>query len=317
MAHGHDPRWKELIREVAFELVQLVDGELAARIERMVVGAEPGRSMVLEILPTEVFAGGPRGRALRVDLAAAARGLGEPAPRVVLHVEIELRYRSGQEARFFLYNRLLAQREGSPVLTLVLYLHGGPPGLGCAEHVERLLGEEVCRFRYRSFGLSRLPAEDYLARPEPLAWALAALMRPRSGDRRALRRACLSRIAGAPRLSDSLRFRLFECVANYLELDGRAEEEFEALLVAEAGEEAREMARTLRQALIEEGIEEGKQRGVQEGMREVLRRLLARRFGPLSPGVASRLDEIHSTEELAGLAERVIHARSLTELGLA
>jgi hypothetical protein len=171
------------------------------------------------------------------------------------------------------------------------------------------MGEEVCRFQYRAFGLSRLPAEDYLARPEPLAWALASLMRPRSGDRRALRRACLARIAGARRLSDSLRFRLFECVANYLELDGGAEEEFEALLPAEAGEEARTMARTLRQALIEEGR--------QRGMRDVLGRLLVQRFGPLSPSIASRLEAIHSTEELEGLAERVIQARSLAELGLA
>jgi hypothetical protein len=175
------------------------------------------------------------------------------------------------------------------------------------------MGEEVCRFRYRSFGLSRLPAEDYLARPEPLAWVLAALMRPGSGDRRALRRACLARIAGAPGLSDSLRFRLFECVANYLELDGGAEDEFEALLPAEAGEETRKMARTLRQALIEEGIEEGMQRGI----REVLRRQLERRFGPLSQRVSSQLAAIRSTEELEGLAERVIQARSLAELGLA
>ena len=180
----------------------------------------------------------------------------------------------------------------------------------------RELGE-VCRFRFRSFGLSRLPAEDYLARPEPLAWALASLMRPQSGDRRALRRACLARIAGEPGLSDSLRFRLFECVANYLELDGRAEEEFEALLPAEAGEETRKMARTLRQALIEEGFEEGKQRGLQEGMREVLRRQLERRFGPLSQRVSTQLEAICSTEELARLAERVIQARSLAELGLA
>jgi len=191
------------------------------------------------------------------------------------------------------------------VLTLVLYLHGGPPGLRHAEHVERAMGAEICRFRYRSFGLSRLPAEDCLARPEPLAWALASLMRPRSGDRRALRRACLARIAGARRLSDSLRFRLFECVANYLELDGGAEEEFEALLPAEAGEEAREMARTLRQALID------------EGMREVLRRQIERRFGPLPQRISSQLDAIRSTKELEALAERVIQARSLAELGLA
>jgi hypothetical protein len=271
--------------------------------------------------PTEVFAGGPHGRALRVDLAAAARRRTPPAERVILHVEVELRYRSRQAERFFLYNRLLAQREALPVSTLVLYLRGGPAGLRHEEHVETAFGREVCQFGYLGFGISRLPAEDYLDRPEPLAWALAALMQPRSRDPRALRRACLARIARAPGLSDERRFRLFECVANYLELDGGAEEELEALLAAQDGKEAKEMARTLRQALLEEGLEQGIERGIEtgraRGMREVLARQLSRRFGPLPEAVTVRLEQIQSTEELARLAERVLQARSLAELGLA
>jgi len=311
MVQGHDSRWKELIHELAFDLVKVVEAELAARLDEA----------SLEARPTEVFAGGPRGRALRVDLAVSGRGREEKPETLLLHVEIELRYRSDQQSRFFLYNRLLAQRDDLPVLTIVLYLRGGPPGLRRAAYVERALGEEVCLFQYRSFGLSRLPAEDYLARPEPLAWALAALMRPRSGDRNALRRACLARIAAAPGLSDKRRFRLFECVANYLELDGRAAEEFEALLSAEAGEEGERMARTLRQALLEEGMQEGigkgLEEGMQKGMREVVLRQLTLRFGTLPPTVRARLEAIQSSEALARLAERVLQARSLAELGLA
>jgi len=314
MAHGHDPRWKELIRELPFELVQLVEADLAGRLDENGIG----------FLPTEVFAGGPRGRALQVDLAAMAHGREASRERVLLHVEIELRYRSRQAARFFLYNRLLAQREGLPVWTFVLYLRGGPAGLCHEEYAERALGVDVCRFVYRSFGLSRLPAEDYLARPEPLAWALAALMRPRSGDRKALRRACLARIAAAPGLSDARRFRLFECVANYLELDGGAAEEIEALLTVDGGEDMRIMARTLRQALLEEGLEQGIEKGIEQGieqgkergMREMLSRLLTRRFGSLPPVVIERLEQIRSTDELARLAERVLQASSLADLDL-
>jgi hypothetical protein len=141
-------------------------------------------------------------------------------------------------------------------------------------------------------------------------------MRPRSGDRKALRRACLARIAAAPGLSDARRFRLFECVANYLELDGRAAEEFEALLTVDAGEEMRTMARTLRQALLEEGLEQGIEQGKERGMREMLSRLLTRRFGPLPPAAIERLEQICSTDELARLAERVFQARTLADLGL-
>ena len=220
MARGHDPRWKELIRERPLELFGIVDPDLAAHV---------GSGSPLPLLPTEVFAGGPRGRG------------GLPLP--------------------------------VPFLRSVAAAGGGLP--------------EEARAARLGVGLAHAA---------------------RFGDLRNLRGACLARIAGAPGLSDALRFRLFECVANYLELDGGAEEEFEALLPAEAGEETRKMARTLRQVLIEEGR--------QRGMRDVLGRLLAQRFGPLSPSIASRLEAIHSTEELEGLAERVIQARSLAELGL-
>ena len=52
-------------------------------------------------------------------------------------------------------------------------------------------------------------------------------------------------------------------------------------------------------------------------MREMLSRLLARRFGRLPAATVERLEAIHSTEELARLAERVLQARSLAELDLA
>lgn len=114
-------------------------------------------------------------------------------------------------------------------------------------------------------------------------------------------------------------------MANYLEPDGGAEEELEALLAAHDGKEAKEMARTLRQALLEEGLEQGIEQGIERGietgrargMREVLVRQLSRRFGPLPESAAARLEEVQSTEELARLAERVLQARSLAELGLA
>jgi hypothetical protein len=49
----------------------------------------------------------------------------------------------------------------------------------------------------------------------------------------------------------------------------------------------------------------------------VLLRLLSRRFETLPAGVAKRISAIDSAEELAGLAERVLSASSLEELGLA
>jgi hypothetical protein len=64
-------------------------------------------------------------------------------------------------------------------------------------------------------------------------------------------------------------------------------------------------------------IEEGRQEGRQEGMRELVLRQLTRRFAPLPAAVARRVSAMASLDELTALADRILEARSLDELGLA
>ncbi|HEV7668689.1 MAG TPA: DUF4351 domain-containing protein [Thermoanaerobaculia bacterium] len=224
-------------------------------------------------------------------------------------------------SRLLAYNRLLALRFDLPVQTFVLYLHGGPVGAQVVEHAEESVGFVGTRFRYRSLGLSRARAEDFLVRPEPLAWVCAALARPPGRDRRALRRKCLSKIAAAQGLDDASRFRLFNGVATYLELDRGAAAEYAALRAAEVGPEEKMRPITWEEKVeargVELGVERGLARGEEKGMREVLLRLLKRRFPALSGRAVERVQAIHSTEELGALAERLLTAGSLEEIGLA
>jgi len=60
----------------------------------------------------------------------------------------------------------------------------------------------------------------------------------------------------------------------------------------------------------------GRREGRIEGIREVLLRLLAFRFGPLPDAVRSRVEEISSVARLNRLAEKVVVAGSLEEMGL-
>ncbi|HEV7667003.1 MAG TPA: DUF4351 domain-containing protein, partial [Thermoanaerobaculia bacterium] len=139
-------------------------------------------------------------------------------------------------------------------------------------------------------------------------------------DRRALRRKCLSKIAAAQGLDDGSRFRLFNGVATYLELDGGAAAEYVALRAAEAGPEAQMRPITWEEKVEARGVEQGLARGLArglEGTQEVLLRLLRRRFPALPGRAVERVQAITSTEELGSLAERLLTARSLEELGLA
>lgn len=136
-----------------------------------------------------------------------------------------------------------------------------------------------------------------------------------------MRQKCLSKIAAAKSLDDTSRFRLFNGVATYLELDGGAAEEFAVLRAAEAGSEETMRPITWEEKIeargLERGMESGLARGQERGMREVLLRQLKRRFPPLPHWAVERVQAITSTDELGSLAERLLTAGSLEELGLA
>lgn len=165
-------------------------------------------------------------------------------------------------------------------------------------------------------------AREYLARPEPLAWALAALMR--RGGRSAVehRLACLAPIARAE-IDDARKVLLASCVETYVQLEESEWDLYEALLDREENREVAAMERTLLTTLdraaqrgFAEGMEKGIAEGEQRGKRELLLDLLARRFGPLPDATVQRVRALTSSEELSRLAERVLDARKLDDLGL-
>jgi hypothetical protein len=85
-----------------------------------------------------------------------------------------------------------------PVLLSVLYLRGGRPGINLeTAPVSRLSDMDLLRIYFTAFGLEGSRAEYYLERPEPLSWALSALMQPIRHSRARHRKLCLERIAAA------------------------------------------------------------------------------------------------------------------------
>jgi predicted transposase YdaD len=68
---------------------------------------------------------------------------------------------------------------------------------------------------------------------------------------------------------------------------------------------------------LEEGRREGVEAGAQQGARQVLLHQLGKRFGPLPETVRRRVEAIDSLDLLTRLAERLLSAHSLEEMGLA
>ena len=173
---------------------------------------------------------------------------------------------------------------------------------------------ELSSFQYIAFGLAGCAAADYLERAEPLAWALAAVMRSGSMSRAEHKLACLRRIATA-RLERDRKLLLKNFVEAYLALTPEEAEEYKLISARNSNREVREMWMTWSERIEEKGRREGQKAGKQEGMRELLLHLLAQRFGPLPEVIRSQVEAITSTRRLTSLAGKVLTARSLRDLG--
>jgi hypothetical protein len=303
----HDQVFKILLGRFLPEFLTLVAPEPAGRLDLT----------RWRLLDKETFTDWPQGRRRELDLLAKVPLAGGGRSALV-HVEIEARFGPKLGARLADYYMQVRLRHRLPVLPIALCLHRGKPGITLRANVDDELGPEIGCFRYYTLCLERCRAEDYLTRDEPLAWALAALMRAETLSRAEHKLACLRRIAAA-RLGDLDRVLLVNCVETYLQLEGRDAAELDALLARSQDEEVRVMrARKLSWAeqIFTEGREEGVEKGVEQGVRQALLRQLGLRFGPLSDEVKQRVEEIHSAERLNQMIDQILVARSLEEMGL-
>ena len=340
---SHDQLWKDLFRTFFPDLLFLLDPDLA---ERLLGGLSAGG---ITFLDKELFHDLPEGERREVDLLAEiALPAGERKIRV--HVEIEKRWRSEIGRRVARYSQHLYLRQTGPVISVVVFLHGGPSGPRWTDHTERVFEREIYRFNYLSYGLSKLSAQSLLDRKEPLAWALAALAWPGKLGKARLKLELQRKIATAPG-SEVERFLLANAVETYLQLAGRDAEEYAALRVAQENPEVEAMELTWAERMaadyqakfreegvlsgLQEGLEKGLEKGLEQGLeqglergreqalalaterlRSTLLRQLGQRFGKIAPGVRSRVEAIDSLDELGGLIDRILEVKSLDELGL-
>jgi len=180
-----------------------------------------------------------------------------------------------------------------------------------------LSAPELSTFCYALFGLAGCAGAEFLAKPEPVAWALAALMRRGTESRAAYKIACQGRIMEA-RLADGQRTLLLDFVEAYLELTPSEAVEYK-ILNTQNRRRMKAMWMTWSERQKAEGKREGKQEGLKEGVRslqQVLLSQLNQRFGPLPERVHRQVEAITSLRRLTRLAEQVLIVGSLRELRL-
>jgi hypothetical protein len=306
---SHDQLSKSLLKTFFADFLRLIDPESAVRF----------RAGEATFLDKEDFTDWPAGDRREMDLLATVPVEREAQPLLV-HIEIETEFRSGMAHRIWQYYMMLRLRHGLPVLPILLNLRGGRPGAHRGTLREGIAGKVTAVFHYRGLGLSGCQAKEWLTRPEPIAWAFAALMRPGSWSRPELKLECLRRIA----TSDVTGLRkqvLVDWVETYVQLSEQDALELQRLLDLEGNEEIKEMELTWLGKAEARGIEKGIAQGTEAATRQVIERMrrvvfqhIEQRFGAVPAKLQQKIEAIDGFEPLASMAERVLVVSSIDDL---
>lgn len=298
----HDQLFKTLIRRFFDDLLRIVVPDVAQEL----LLDQP------RFLDGEQFTDVPEGERRQLDLVAAVETTDAETELVLVHVEVEARARGREmDERMWRYAMQLWLRHERPVVPIVVFLKGGRPDVAEVTVEHRFAGRRFASFTYSAFGLGRSEADRYLDRPELLAPALAALMDPGGLSPARHKLECLRRIARAE-VDDAGRYLLVNCVETYVQWNDAAQEEYDTLLTEEENQEVTTMEMTWGDRMMEKGRIEGRV----EGMRTLVLGQIESRFGAVPPDRRERIEAIESTDELVRIADRLLVARSLDDLGI-
>ena len=288
----HDRLFKEFLHRFLPQFVTLFFPEQAAQLD----------FSALHFLDKELVVNLPV-QALRIpDVVAEVQTLDGEIETIIVHVEVEARERRTLPRRMFEYYGLLRLLRQRRVLPLALLLTPSPDGLHWQDYREALLGEELLHFRYGEIGVRELVSEEYLRRNEPVAAALAALMKPTEMETAAIKLESLRQVLDSA-LPENDRSFLAWVVHTYLpQAQVSATEEYIMqeldLMVDFAVYRSRY-----------EALEEGRQ----EGRQEIVLHQLQRKFGELSQPLVDKIGLLDDLSVLAQLNEQVFLANSIDE----
>jgi len=180
---SHDQLAKTLISTFFADFLRLTLADTAPRLRL-------GEAVFVD---KELFTDWPSGERRELDLLARVPVEQEDV-YLLVHVEIESRASDAMRQRLWWYYMQIRLKHRLLVLPILVNLRGGRPGVELVAMEEGFEPVATGMFRYRALGLSGCRAADWLLRPEPVAWALAALMDPGEWSRAEHKLKCLRRV---------------------------------------------------------------------------------------------------------------------------
>jgi hypothetical protein len=158
-----------------------------------------------------------------------------------------------------------------------------------------------------------LAAEEYAARDNPMAWALASWMRQQHGGRVELRLRLIDKILRRVR-DPAYQGLLLDTLQTYYKLSGRERRQEEQLLRREPYAEVEEMAQTVLGRMEARARREGRQEGAVSALQRAEGRVLLSRFPSAPADLVDRIERLEDANRLEELIGRAATATSLAEV---
>ena len=304
---SHDKLTRTLMECFFEDLIEIILPDLAETIDWSTLSFEPRESF-------EKFT---RSGGSIPDLVAKVEIDSGEKRLLVLNIEIEARHRSRRGMGLRLWDSLilLYQEHRCPIVSAVVYLSKGKPGVAKETVAEQVGPLTAWSFDYVSLGLSGLLAEEWLERPQALVGALAAWMGSRKYDAVEKKIRCLDKIVRSD-VGERGKYLLANTVETYVKLDAEEEKRYRAHLSDK--KEIREMVITWDDALAyskERGLAEGEKRGLLIATRQAILLMARKRPAFVVPEDAeARLEAIDDLDRLHKILDNVLGAASFEDL---
>jgi len=302
---GHDQIWKDVIWTFFEPFIRLFFPQVAAALD----------FSTAQLIEGEVFTDVPEGNRREPDVVVQVNRKDGDPEIVLVHVEVQSERRDDVPYRMWEYYSLLRLRKKLPVFPIVVFLTPGAGGLVREGYREELFGEQILEFAYRAVGLPDLPAEAYGNRADPLAVSLSALMRSPEGSRVKRKLQALERL-GSANLDDARAWLLTYVVDKYLVLTEEENEEMNQLTSFDPTSPER-FRNGLMNSWEKAGWDRGIEQGIERGKHDLIVRLIRRKFGEAAAPIIDRIMAIDDLGRLDDLAERLLNAATVEDLGLA
>ena len=308
----HDQVWKEVIWTFFERFIRLFFPQVAAALD----------FSTAQLVEGEVFTDVPEGSRREPDVVVQVSRLDGATEIILVHVEVQSERRGNMPYRMWEYYSLLRLRKKLPVFPIVVFLVPGAGGLVSESYHEELFGKRILDFAYEAVGLPDLSAEEYIDLDDPLAVSLSALMRSADGSRVKRWLQAMERLSFSG-LDDARTWLLAYIVDKYVTLTEEEKEEMSQLTSFDPASPERYkkgLMLSFEEAAwdrgIEKGREEGREQGREQGKHDLIERLLRRKFGEASAPVIARVMAIDDLGRLDDLAERLLTAATVDDLGL-